>query len=160
MCDSNDVRGKPSFFKKSDLLYRKFSSPNVERGRILVQLIVTQQYRKMVITLAQESIMAGHLAIKRTIQKVLSECFWPGDASGIKIFCQSCDICQRPIPKGKIIKTTLGLMYHSDHGHSRRTTVSLPSIPWTVFISEREAAELTRTWLFVFISAISAVACE
>ena len=32
MGDSNEVRGKASFFKKNDLLYRKFSSPNVERG--------------------------------------------------------------------------------------------------------------------------------
>ena len=36
MCDSNEVRGKASFFKKNDLLYRKFSSPSVERGRIFV----------------------------------------------------------------------------------------------------------------------------
>ena len=84
MCDSNEVRGKASFFKKNDLLYRKFSSPNVERGRIFVQLIVPQQYRKMVMQLAHESIMAGHLRIKRTVQKVLSEFFWPGIASDIK----------------------------------------------------------------------------
>ena len=105
MCDSYEVRGKASFFKKNDLLYRKFSSPNVELGRIFVQLIVPH---KMVMKLAHESIMAGHLAIKRTIQKVLSEFFWPGIACDIKRFCQSCDICQRTILKGKIIKAPLG----------------------------------------------------
>ena len=62
MCDSNEVRGKASFFKKNDLLFRKFSSSNVERDRIFVQLIVPQQYRKK---LTHESIMAGHLAIKK-----------------------------------------------------------------------------------------------
>ena len=71
MCDSNEIRGKASFFKK-----RKFSSPSVERGRILVQLIVPQQYRKMVMKLAHESIMAGHLATKRFVQEVLSEFFF------------------------------------------------------------------------------------
>ena len=64
--------------------------------------------------LAHESIMAGHLAIKRTIQKVLSEFFLPGIASDIKRFCQSCDICQRTIPKGKIIKAPLGKMPRID----------------------------------------------
>ena len=114
MCDTNEVRGKASFFKKNDLLYRKFCSPNIERGRIFVQLIVLQQYRKVVMKLAHESIMAGHLAIKRTIKKVLSEFVWFGIASDIKRFCQSCDICQRTIPKGKIIKAPLGKMPRID----------------------------------------------
>ena len=48
--------------------------------------------------------MVGHLAIKRTMQKVLSEFYWPGINSDIKRFCQSYDICQRTIPKGKIVK--------------------------------------------------------
>ena len=54
--------------------------------------------------------MAGHLAIKRTMQKVLSELYWPGINSDIKRFCQSCDICQRTIPKGKIVNAPLGKM--------------------------------------------------
>ena len=58
--------------------------------------------------------MAGHLAIKRTIQKVLSEFFWPGINSDIKRFCQSCDICQHTIPKGKIVKAPLGKMPRID----------------------------------------------
>ena len=95
MCNSNAVRGKASFFKRNDLLYRKFSSPNFERGRIFVQLIVPRQYRKMVTKLAHESITAGHLAIQRTIQKGLSKFFGSGIANDIKRFCQSCDICQK-----------------------------------------------------------------
>ena len=90
------------------MLYRKFSSPNIEHGRRFTQLIVPQQYRKLVMKLAHESVMAGHLAIKRTIQKVLSEFYWPGLNSDIKRFCQSCDI--RTIPKGKIVKAPLGKM--------------------------------------------------
>ena len=110
MYASNEVRGKVSFFKNNDLLYRKFSSPNVKRGRIFVQLIVPKQNRKMVMKLAHESFMAGHLAIKRTVHKVLSEFFWPGIASDIKRFYQSCDICQRTIPKGKFLTAPLDKM--------------------------------------------------
>ena len=58
--------------------------------------------------------MAGHLAITRTVQKVLAEFFWSGIASDIKRFCQSCDICQHTIPKSKIIKAPLGKMPRID----------------------------------------------
>ena len=89
-CEANEIIGKATFLKKNDLLYRKFSSPNVEHGRIFRQLIVPQQYRKLVMKLAHESVMAGLLEIKRTMQKVLSEFYWPGINSDIKRFCQSC----------------------------------------------------------------------
>ena len=72
-CEANETIGKATFLKKNDLLYRKFSSPNVEHEKIFTQLIVPQQYRTLVMKLAHESVMAGHLAIRRTMQKVLSE---------------------------------------------------------------------------------------
>ena len=34
-CEANEIIGKATFLKNNDLLYRKFSSPNVEHGRIL-----------------------------------------------------------------------------------------------------------------------------
>ena len=113
-CEANEIIGKATFLKKNDLLNRKFSLPNVEHGRIFTQLIVPQQYRTLVMKLAHESVMAGHLAIKRTMQKVLSKFYWPGINSHIKRFCQSCDICQRTIPKGKIVKGILGKMPRID----------------------------------------------
>ena len=113
-CEANEIIGKATFLKKNDLLYRKFSSPNVEHGRTFTQLTVPQQYHTLVMKLAHESVMAGHLAIKRTMQKVLSEFYWPGINSDIKRFCQSCDICQRTIPKGKIVKAPLGKMPRID----------------------------------------------
>ena len=47
----------------------------MENGRVFVQLVVPQQYHKTIMKLAHESIMSGHLAVKRTIQKVLSVFF-------------------------------------------------------------------------------------
>ena len=61
-CEANQTFGKAIFFKKNDLLYRKFSSPNVEQGKIFEQLIVPEQYRELVIKLAHESILTGHLS--------------------------------------------------------------------------------------------------
>ena len=47
-CEANETIGKTTFFKRNDLLYRKFSSPNVEQGKIFEQLIVPEQYRELV----------------------------------------------------------------------------------------------------------------
>ena len=47
-CEANETIGKATFLKKIDLLYRKFSSPNVEHGRTFTQLIVPQQYLTLV----------------------------------------------------------------------------------------------------------------
>ena len=48
--------------------------------------------------------------MKQTIPNVLSEFFWPGIASDIKRFCQSCDICQRTIAKGRNTRAPLSSM--------------------------------------------------
>ena len=121
-CEAKECLKNASYFIKNNLMYRKFSSPNIERGRLFTQLIVPQQFRKTVMKLAHESIMAGHLAVKRTIQKVLTEFYWPGISSDIKRFCQSCDICQRTVPKGKIIRAPLGKMPRIDVPFKRVAT--------------------------------------
>ena len=72
-CEANETIGKATFFKKNDLLYRKFSSPNVEQGKIFEQLIVPEQYRELVLQLAHESILTGHLSVTSSVHKVLSE---------------------------------------------------------------------------------------
>ena len=75
-----------------------------------MQLVVPLKYRNLVLKLAHESIMAGHMGIARTVSRVLSEFFWPGVQADTKRYCRSCDICQRTIPKGKVKKVPLGKM--------------------------------------------------
>ena len=72
-CEANETVGKATFLKKKDLFYRKFSSPNVEQGKIFEQLIVPKHYRELVIQLAHESIFTGNLSVTSSVQKVLSE---------------------------------------------------------------------------------------
>ena len=100
-CEANETIGKATFFKKSDLLYRKFSSPNVEQGKIFEQLIVPEQYRELVMQLAHESILTGHLSITSSVHKVLSEYYWPGIYRDVKRFVQSCKVCKSVPHEGK-----------------------------------------------------------
>ena len=101
-CETNETIGKATFFKKNDLLHRKFSSPNVEQGKIFEQLIVPEQYRELVMQLVHESILTGHLSVTSSVHKVLSEYYWPGIYRDVKRFVQSCEVCKSVPHAGKI----------------------------------------------------------
>ncbi len=83
---------KMSYVSKNNLIYREFESQKVERGKKFCQLVVPEIYRKEVMKLAHESLMAGHMATTRTVSRVLSEFYWPGVQSDVKRYCRSCDI--------------------------------------------------------------------
>ena len=100
-CEANETIGKATFLKKNDLLYRKFSSPNVEQGKIFEQLIVPEQYRELVMQLAHESILTGHLSVTSSVHKVLSEYYWPGINRDVKRFAQSCEVSKSVPHEGK-----------------------------------------------------------
>ena len=101
-CEANETIGKATFLKKNDLLYRKFSSPNVEQGKIFEQLIVPDQYRELVMQLAHESILTGHLSVTSSVHKVLAEYYWPGIYRDVKRYVQSCKVCNSVLHEGKI----------------------------------------------------------
>lgn len=71
-------------------------------GREALQLIVPKDLRQAVLTLAHDSIMAGHQGIRRTVAKVAEHFFWPGLQSEVKRYVKSCDICQMTFPKGRV----------------------------------------------------------
>ena len=95
------------WFVRNGLVYREYQ---VDPNKTFTQLVVPTKFRFSVLKLAHESIMAGHLGTKRTIDRVLSEFYWPGIQSATKRFCQSCDICQRTVPKDKITRVPLQKM--------------------------------------------------
>ena len=101
-CEANEIIGKATFFKKNDLLYGKFSSQNVEQDRIFEQFIVPEQYLELVVQLAHESIMTGHLSVTSSVHKVLSEYYWPGIYKDVKRFVQSCEVCKSTLHEGKM----------------------------------------------------------
>ena len=97
-------RGETRIIKKRDFLYRHFTPGN----KVSLQLIVPTNFREKVLKLAHESLMAGHLGIRKTLNRVVAEFFWPGVCGDVTRFCKSCDICQRTIQKGHVTKVPLG----------------------------------------------------
>ncbi|MES9994361.1 MAG: RNase H-like domain-containing protein [Candidatus Thiodiazotropha sp.] len=97
-------RGETKFVMKKDLIYRQFTKGN----KATLQLVIPDSFREKVLRLAHETLMAGHLGIKKTMDRVLTEFFWPGVCGDVARFCKSCDICQRTIQKGRVTKVPLG----------------------------------------------------
>ncbi|KAK3894714.1 hypothetical protein Pcinc_001525 [Petrolisthes cinctipes] len=73
------------------------------------QLVLPKQVREGVMKIAYESPLGGHQGIK-TLTRIQQEFAWPGIVVDVKRHCQSCDLCQRTIPKGKVRKVPLGEM--------------------------------------------------
>ena len=99
-------RGETKFVRKKGLLYRQFTKGN----KVTLQLVVPAGFREKVLRLAHETLLTGHLGIKKTLDRVVSEFFWPGVCGDVARFCKSCDICQRTIQKGRVTKVPLGKM--------------------------------------------------
>ena len=98
-------RGDTKFVLKSDLIYRQFSKGH----KLTLQLVIPESFRAKVLRLAHEPLMSGHLGtIKKTMDRVLTEFFWPGVCGDVSRFCKSIDICQRTIQKGRVTKVPLG----------------------------------------------------
>ncbi|XP_063970498.1 uncharacterized protein LOC135157721 [Lytechinus pictus] len=98
---------KSSFKMLNGVLYREFQDSRAAAD-VNTQLIVPQPLRKQVLKLAHESVMGGHLGASKTGDRILANFFWPGMHHDVKLFCRSCDSCQRSFPKGKVTKVPLG----------------------------------------------------
>ena len=75
--------------------------------------------RNEVLKLAHDSILAGHLGVRKMKQKVLSEFWWPGLDRDIRKYCRSCSVCQKTVPKGRLGPLPLGKMPIIDTPFSR-----------------------------------------
>ncbi|KAL8609650.1 hypothetical protein ACOMHN_049730 [Nucella lapillus] len=89
-----EVRGgKADFQVKNGLLQRMFTK--TKTGKVTSQLVVPACFRETVMSVGHESLMAGHLGISKTADRVLSSFHWPGAMADLKRYCASCDACQR-----------------------------------------------------------------
>ena len=88
-------RGETKFIMKKGLIYQQF----ILCGKTTSQLVVPSSLTDKVMPLAHESLMAGQLGIRKTIDPVVAEFFWPGVCGDVTQFCKSCDICQRTVQK-------------------------------------------------------------
>ncbi|XP_062601794.1 uncharacterized protein LOC134263457 [Saccostrea cucullata] len=98
------------FSVERGLLYRHHYSKKVSDDELYKQLVVPESLRQKVMKIAHDSILGGHLGTKKTLDRIMSNFYWPGIQGDVTRYCQSCDICQRTFPKGKVTKVPLEKM--------------------------------------------------
>ena len=103
-------KGSVYFEEKAKVLYRVFQHPSFNNGKPVRQVLVPASLRRQVMEVAHDSIMGGHLGIKKTLDRILAVFFWPGINGDVTRFCRSCDICQKTIPKGRVTKVKMQKM--------------------------------------------------
>ena len=98
-----------SYRKKRGLWYRirKRADSKDEKTN---QILVPKKLRRKVMELAHDSMLGGHMGIKKTEDRILSNFFWPGMHQDVASYCRSCDICQRTVAKGGATRVPLGKM--------------------------------------------------
>lgn len=110
----NDIKVKGvqevSFEEKEGILYRVFKHPRVNQGSQIRQVFVPQVLRNQVMQVAHDSLLGGHLGIKKTRERILTNFYWPGLNRDVTEFCKTCDICQKTVHKGTVHKVPLGKM--------------------------------------------------
>ena len=89
---------------------RLYRGLGVNEGKTLRQVIVPQPLRQQVMDIAHSSIMGGHVGVKKTTDKIISNFYWPGIYGDITRFRRSCDICQKTLQKGKVPRVPLERM--------------------------------------------------
>ncbi|GFO26992.1 Zinc finger protein [Plakobranchus ocellatus] len=101
------IHNKSWYGYERGILFRYFQSPVANHGDVSRQMVVSKELRMTVTRLAHESILSGHLAAKKTAERVLQDFYWPKLWDYISHFCISCDPCQRSAPKRHINKVPL-----------------------------------------------------
>ncbi|XP_063598199.1 uncharacterized protein LOC134774732 [Penaeus indicus] len=65
-------------------------------------LVVPADFRKIILSLAHESPLEGHISHRKTEIKVREQFYWPGMGADIKDYCRFCEKCQKMSSKGRI----------------------------------------------------------
>ncbi|XP_055899833.1 uncharacterized protein LOC129928659 [Biomphalaria glabrata] len=106
-CVDNKKNGSVEYKVFDRLLYRVFRGKFGEEER---QLVVPSAKREIVLKTAHESMLAGHLSLRKTKSKIYKYFFWQGLDRDIKEFVRSCDICQKARMPRRCDRVELGQM--------------------------------------------------
>ena len=96
-----------SFEEKDGVLYRSYKHPHVNSGKPIRQGMVPTPLQRQLMELAHESVMGGHMGVKKTTDKVKKAFYCTGIQGEVSRHCKSCDICQKTVNKGSVPKVPL-----------------------------------------------------
>ena len=87
-----------SHVKRKGILYR--FTRKVDSEEELKQILVPKDLRKKVIEVAHDTMLTGHMCVKKTEDRILTNFYWPRIHQDAVSFCRSCDVFQRTYRRG------------------------------------------------------------
>ena len=93
-------RAGSGFCRRNGLIFRRWTPPGRGEESEVEQLVVPKECRRMVLQLAHEIPLAGHLGNKKTRRHVLRYFYWPTLFRDVEQFCRACVACQKSSPRG------------------------------------------------------------
>ena len=99
---NNDVASsidKP-YYWQDGLLYRQWRPYGDETDIVVNQIVLPQQCRERVLSLAHSIPMAGHLGKEKTRKRIMQHFYWPTIYKDVEHFCRCCRQCQKSFNKG------------------------------------------------------------
>ena len=78
---------------KNGILYRRWICEKT--GSDLFELVVPEIWRNDIIKMFHADPGAGHMGMKRTVERIRSRAYWPRVTETVKRFCERCEQCQK-----------------------------------------------------------------
>ncbi|KAJ1125017.1 hypothetical protein NDU88_003457 [Pleurodeles waltl] len=88
---NGDISDSHRVYWEDNLLYTEARDPKPGTAR---RLVIPQEYRKFLLTLAHDIPLAGHLGQMKTWDRLVPLFHWPRMSEDTKDFCKSCETCQ------------------------------------------------------------------
>ena len=88
-------QGDAEYLIEGGVLMRKWMNRKGERNDEVRQIVVPEKQRDMVMRLAHESEMSGHVGINKTKERIMREFYWPKINEDVKKYCMTCELCQQ-----------------------------------------------------------------
>ena len=159
------------FFYRDGILYRQWRPQGTKKGDVRTheQLILPQQCRSLVLRIAHDVPMAGHLGITKTKDRILQRYYWPGIFGEVAEYCPTCEVCQRsrtrrpprgemvpmpvvPRPFQRIAMDLIGPLPRTRNGNRFILTICDYAIryPEAIALSNTEAPRIAKKRIGVF----------
>ncbi|XP_072182290.1 uncharacterized protein [Diadema setosum] len=92
------------FYWEGGILFRHWRKKGATQGQEFRQVVVPKQYRRELLGMAHDNLMAGHLGVEKTKDRILRNYYWPGLFRDVSEYIRTCEPCQKTSSKrgGKV----------------------------------------------------------
>ncbi len=133
---------------KDNLLYRRWEDIPGRGHHPHLQLVLPQELVQTVLEALHDDATAGHLGITKTLQKVRSQFYWPGQRRDVENWCLVCEECSRRkspsrprraplqsdlsgVPLQRVAMDILGPLPQTEKGHKYILVIADYFTKWT-----------------------------